>query len=113
VGPCHHGIAHSQVADGEYGFQLWRVAENALNKQPWTAKKGGHQAWGLVMGLTTPHHKNKIVSKHLTEPHAWLDYFGKSYIRECPSKCMNITMSERRLLTVRFSDVVLELHYHY
>jgi hypothetical protein len=28
MGPCHHGMARSRVADGGDGLQLWRVAEN-------------------------------------------------------------------------------------
>jgi hypothetical protein len=31
VGPCHHGMARPQVADGERP-PLWRVAANILNK---------------------------------------------------------------------------------
>jgi hypothetical protein len=30
--PCHHGMAHPQVADGGDGLQIWRVAVNILNK---------------------------------------------------------------------------------
>jgi hypothetical protein len=28
--PCHSGMARPQVADGEDGFQIWRVAANIL-----------------------------------------------------------------------------------
>jgi len=37
--PCHHGMARSQVADGE-GLQMLRVAANVLNKQSRTAENG-------------------------------------------------------------------------
>jgi hypothetical protein len=56
-GPGHHGMARSQVADGGDGLQIWRVAANILNMQSRTADKGGTSAWGLGVGLTTPHHK--------------------------------------------------------
>jgi hypothetical protein len=52
--PCHHGMARPQVADGGDGLQIWRVAANILNKQP---TRGGPPAWGLGVGLTTPHRK--------------------------------------------------------
>jgi hypothetical protein len=45
--PCHHGMVHPQVADGGDSLQSWRVAANILNKQSWTADKGGTPAWGL------------------------------------------------------------------
>jgi uncharacterized protein (DUF2249 family) len=37
--PCNHGMAHPQVADGENGLQLWRVAANKLNEQSQTTDK--------------------------------------------------------------------------
>ena len=33
---------------------MWRIAANILNKQSWTAKRGGPPACGLVEVLTTP-----------------------------------------------------------
>ena len=33
---------------------IWRVAANIVNKQSWTAKRGGPPACGLVEVLTTP-----------------------------------------------------------
>jgi len=41
VGPCHHGMTHSQVADGGNGHQMWRVAVNVLNKQLRTVDRSG------------------------------------------------------------------------
>jgi hypothetical protein len=37
--PCHHSVAHPQVADGD-GLEIRRVAANILNKQSQTADKG-------------------------------------------------------------------------
>jgi hypothetical protein len=38
--PCHHDMGCPQVADGGEGLQIWRAAENILNKQSQTADKG-------------------------------------------------------------------------
>jgi hypothetical protein len=45
--PCHHGMAHPQVADGGDALQLWRGAVNILNKQSRTADKG----WSSSLGV--------------------------------------------------------------
>ena len=37
-----------------------------LNKQPWTADRGGPPASGLVEGLKTPHRKKETVTNPLT-----------------------------------------------
>jgi hypothetical protein len=50
-------MARPQVADGGNTLQVWRVAANILNKQSRTPDKGGPPAWGLGVGLTTPHRK--------------------------------------------------------
>jgi hypothetical protein len=50
-GSIHHGMARPQVADGGYA--------NILNKQSRAADKGGPPAWGLGVGLTTPHRKKQ------------------------------------------------------
>jgi hypothetical protein len=47
--PCHHGMAHPQVADGREGLQLWRVVWNILNKQSRKADKGWSPS--LAVGL--------------------------------------------------------------
>ena len=67
MGPCFHGTARPQVADRGYGLQIWRVAVNMLNKQPWTADRGGPPAWGLVEGLITPRRKEDIVTNPLNK----------------------------------------------
>ena len=46
---------------------------NILNKQPWTANRGGPPAWGLVKGLTTPHLKKGTVMNPLDKPQNWTD----------------------------------------
>jgi hypothetical protein len=51
-------MAHPQIAVGGDTLQFWRAAANILNKQSWTADKGGPPDWGLGMGLTT--HRKKI-----------------------------------------------------
>jgi hypothetical protein len=33
VGPCHHGMARSRVADGGDGLHIWKVTASTLNKQ--------------------------------------------------------------------------------
>jgi hypothetical protein len=45
--PCYHGIARSQVADGEDAFQFWRVAANILNKLSLTAD----MVWSSSLGV--------------------------------------------------------------
>jgi hypothetical protein len=55
VGPFHHGMARSQVADGGVGLQIWRVAANILISSREQPTMGGPPAWGLGVGLTTPH----------------------------------------------------------
>jgi hypothetical protein len=52
--PCHQGATHSQVADGEEGPQIWRIAANILNKQ-WTADKGWSSSLGVRRWSTTSH----------------------------------------------------------
>jgi hypothetical protein len=48
--PCHHGMARPLVADGENGFQTWRVAVNILNNQSRTADKGWTSSLGVGRG---------------------------------------------------------------
>ena len=44
-----------------------------LNKQPWTADRGGPPVWGLVEVLTTPHRKKETVTNPLDKPRNWTD----------------------------------------
>jgi hypothetical protein len=39
--------------------------------------RGGPSAWELGVGLTTLYHKNKLVTKNLTEPRTWTDSLDK------------------------------------
>jgi hypothetical protein len=50
MGPCQHGMARPQVADGVDGHQVWRVAAIILNRQPWTADKGWSSRLGVGRG---------------------------------------------------------------
>jgi hypothetical protein len=40
-------------------------------------KRGGPPAWGLGVGLTTPHVKNKFLTKRINEPRTWTDFLDK------------------------------------
>jgi hypothetical protein len=64
-------MARPQVADGE-GLQIWRVAANILNKQSRQPTRGGPSAWGLGVGLTTPHRKN-IMCYEMFQSASYLD----------------------------------------
>ena len=44
-GPCHHGMARPQFADGGTA-PIWRAASNILNKQSRTADKGWTSSLG-------------------------------------------------------------------
>jgi hypothetical protein len=46
VGPCHHGIANPQVANGGDSVHIWKAAADILNKQSLTAEK----VWSLSIG---------------------------------------------------------------
>jgi hypothetical protein len=62
-------MACPQVGDGGDGVHIWRVAVNILNKQSWTANMGWSPSLGV--GLTTPHHKNKLVTKCHKRHQTW------------------------------------------
>jgi len=65
VGPCHHGMAHPRVADGEDGLQIKGEAVNILNRQLRTADEGWSSVWGLGYWLTA-HRNKKFVTKCYT-----------------------------------------------
>jgi len=44
---CHYGMARPRAADRVDGLQMWRVAENALDKESRTADKG----WSSTLGV--------------------------------------------------------------
>jgi hypothetical protein len=58
--PCYvdplspQDIARPQVADGEDGLQLWRIAANALNKQPRENDKGWSSSLWVGRGVNNP-----------------------------------------------------------
>jgi hypothetical protein len=62
----HHGMTRPQVADGEHGLQIWRVAAFILSKQSRIADKVWSSSFGIGRG--TPRHKNQPVTKHYTGP---------------------------------------------
>jgi hypothetical protein len=64
VGPCHHGMARPQVADGGTASNM-EVAVNKLNKQPRTADEGWSSSLGgLDEVLTTPLRKKTTVKNY-------------------------------------------------
>jgi hypothetical protein len=52
--PCHHGMAHPQVADGGDALQVWREAANILNKQSRTADKGWSSSLAVLKAKVGP-----------------------------------------------------------
>jgi hypothetical protein len=73
MGPCHHSMARPRVADrgtaSSYGGYL-RI-HCIISRGQMT--RGGPPDWGLGVGLTTPHNKNKPVTKHKHESRTWTD----------------------------------------
>jgi hypothetical protein len=61
--PCHHGMAHPQVADAGDALHLWRVAANILNKQSRTADKEWSSSLRVGRGANkSSPQKNKLVT---------------------------------------------------
>jgi hypothetical protein len=54
-------MARPRAADGGEGLQIWRVAENTLNKQSRAGTRGGLPAWGLGGGPKIPHSKRSLL----------------------------------------------------
>jgi hypothetical protein len=54
-------MARPRVADGRDGLQIWRVAENILNKQSRTADKGWSCSLGVGRGVVISHRKKTIL----------------------------------------------------
>jgi hypothetical protein len=52
IGPCHHGMARPQVADG--GTVSNMEGMNKLNKQPRTADDGWSSSLGVGRGANNP-----------------------------------------------------------
>jgi hypothetical protein len=48
--PCHHGMVHLQVADGEECLLIWREAANIFNKQSHIADTGWPSRLGVGHG---------------------------------------------------------------
>jgi hypothetical protein len=67
-----HGMARPQVADGGDGLQVWRVAENILNKQSQTVDTGSSSSLGVGRGTNNSStYKNKLVAKDHKKPRTW------------------------------------------
>jgi hypothetical protein len=64
----HRGMAPPRVADEGDGPQIWRVAENVLNKQSRTANKGVALQLGVgrVVSNSSPLKKNSLL-RNVTE----------------------------------------------
>jgi hypothetical protein len=71
AGPSHHAMARPGVANGGDGLQIRMVAANIRNKQSRQPTRSGPPAWGFREGLTTPHPKNRLVTKFHTGPRIW------------------------------------------
>jgi hypothetical protein len=56
-------LARARVADGGDGPEIGRLAANILKKQSRTADKRCSSSVGLGDELTTPHRKNRLVTK--------------------------------------------------
>jgi hypothetical protein len=67
VGPCHHGMARPQVADGGEGLQIWRGAANILNKQTWTADKGWSSDLGVGRGANNSSPYKRTMLRSISE----------------------------------------------
>jgi hypothetical protein len=55
----------TQAVLGAWSYAIKRISSRGQTT------RGGSPAWGLGVGLTTLHHKNKLVTKNLTEPRTW------------------------------------------
>ena len=75
VGPCHQGMAHSQVADG---------GANKLNKQSRTADKGWSSSLGVGQGANNSSPWNNTVTKY-----SWARWFLWRQWRVLVSTVMN------------------------
>jgi len=72
MGPCHNGRVCPLVADGD-GFQIWGHLWIYWISNCGKLTGGGPPAWVLAKGLTTPHHKKKLIMKCFTGPWNWMD----------------------------------------
>jgi hypothetical protein len=61
-------MARPQVADGGDALKFWREAANILISSHRQPTRDGLPAWVLGVGLTTPHLKNKLVTKDHKKP---------------------------------------------
>ena len=78
MGPCHHGLARLQTADG--GTASSMEAANILNKQSRTVDKGWTSGLGVGRGANNSYtvKKTYYVTKCLQEPRIWTDILADS-----------------------------------
>jgi hypothetical protein len=69
-------MARPQVADGEDGLQIWRVAANILNKQSRTADKGWYFCLLSGVVLRTLNRKKKACYESTQEASGLDGCFG-------------------------------------
>jgi hypothetical protein len=51
---CEYSMESPRVGHGRDGLQLWRLAANILNKQPWSNDKGWSSSLGVGRGANNP-----------------------------------------------------------
>jgi hypothetical protein len=68
-------MVRPQVADGEDGLQVWRVAANILNKQSRTADKGSSSSLGVGLEASNSSLQKKIFSCEMLPRVSELDGF--------------------------------------
>jgi hypothetical protein len=90
VGPCHHGIAPSQVTDGGDGLQTWRVSANILNEQSRTADRGWPSSFGVGRDTNNPQ-LSKVARKEIFNTVLEMDgFFGTNQAPENGYEICNV-----------------------
>jgi hypothetical protein len=65
----------------------------------------GPPAWGLGAGLTTPHHKNKLLMKCHEGPQTWTDSLDK----QCKLKKMDMRLGTWNVRSIYRADLLMTL----
>jgi hypothetical protein len=96
--PCHNSMARPRVVDGRDGFQLWKLAANILNKQPWINDKGWSSSLGVWRGAnnpSTPHRKKQIPYEKLHKASDLDGFFGRTtQVKEYGHEIWNMECKE-------------------
>jgi hypothetical protein len=77
-------MAGPQVADGEDGRKIWRVAANILNKQSRRADRGWPSSCEVERGANDPQRKNLICYKMFYRASILEGLFGTTNTGEEP-----------------------------